>query len=151
MVSKLLLFHLMIRLRWPLSTLRLLSGPIEMLILDASSSLLPLRFELLWPPRLSLLSGWMTSHVWPPLSSSCCMSWSCGPFRPVGLGALAEGGGGKRVLYLVTFRGSVAIAGGSGRDSISVTLSRGRVDRRAAGRSTGEHPTMTCRRWVFEV
>lgn len=53
--------------------------------------------------------------------------------------------------YLVTFRGSVVSAEGSGTDSISVTLSSGRADNRAAGRSTGEQPTMTCRRCEFAV
>jgi hypothetical protein len=40
---------------------------------------------------------------------------------------------------------------GSGRDSMSVSFSREMVVRREAGRSTGEHATITCRRCVFDV
>ena len=53
--------------------------------------------------------------------------------------------------YFVTFRGSVVSAAGNGTDSMSVTFSRGRLDKSAAGRSTGEHPTTTCRRCEFAV
>ena len=143
--------HRMIRLLWPLSTLTLLSGPIDMLILEASSSLLPRLFESRWfrLSRLSLRSlrsGCITSQVWPPLSSSCCISCSCGALRPVDRGDFTVGGGGNSVEYLVTLSGSVVRAEGSGKDSINVTFSSGIVDKRDAGRSTGEHPTMTCRR-----
>ena len=50
------------------------------------------------------------------------------------------------MAYLVTLSGSVVMAEGIGKDSINVTFSSGIVDKRDAGRSTGEHPTMTCRR-----
>ena len=40
---------------------------------------------------------------------------------------------------------------GRGRDSISVSFSRGMVVRREAGRSAGEQATIAWRRWVFRA
>jgi len=127
---------------------------------------------------LLLLSGCMTSHVEPPPSCSCSMSCSCGPpplssplrmslsplltsvslsprsFRPrsrLGFAFLVGGGGGKREGNLAVFRGSVVSDEGSGRDSISVSFSSGMEVRREAGRSTGEHATIVCRRCVFDA
>lgn len=71
--------------------------------------------------------------------------------RPVGRGDFDGGGAGNTEENLVTFSGRVVSAAGSGKDSIKVTLSRGSVDRRAAGRSAGEQPTITCRRCEFAV
>jgi threonine aldolase len=64
---------------------------------------------------------------------------------------LAGGGGWKRVWNFAVLIGRVVMDVGSGRDSISVSFSRGMAVRREAGRSTGEQATITCRRWVFEV
>jgi hypothetical protein len=55
------------------------------------------------------------------------------------------------VANRVILRGSAVIAGGRGKDSIRVSLSRGRVFMRDAGRSTGEQATMTCRRCELAV
>jgi hypothetical protein len=61
------------------------------------------------------------------------------------------GGGTKMVENFVILRGKVVKGCGSGMDSIRVTLSRGRVERRVGGRSIGEQATRTCRRWQFDV
>lgn len=61
------------------------------------------------------------------------------------------GGGGNREGNLAVFRGSVVSDDGSGRDSISVSFSSGMEVRREAGRSTGEHATIVCRRCVLEA
>jgi hypothetical protein len=61
------------------------------------------------------------------------------------------GGGTKTVANFVTLMGSAVSAGGSGNDSIKVTLSRGRLENIDEGRSTGEQATRTCRRWEFDV
>jgi hypothetical protein len=80
------------------------------------------------------------------------MSWSCGPLRPrsrsrsLDLGLLIGGGGTKIEANLVTLMGSAVSAGGSGSDSIRVTLSRGRVANIDVGRSIGEQATRTCRK-----
>lgn len=140
----------MILRRRPLSTLTVLSGPMEMLRFELASSLPP---RLLCPPPLVLLlrSGWITNQVAPPPSSSCCISCSCGPLRPLGFGDLGDGGGGKRVAYLVILSGRVVNTVGSGIDSMSVTFSNGMEERSDAGRSAGEQPTIMCRRWEFVV
>lgn len=71
------------------------------------------------------------------------MSCSWAPLRPRGRGDLGDGGGGKSVVNLVTLIGSVVRAVGNGIDSTKVTFSKGRFDRSEAGRSVGEHATMT--------
>jgi hypothetical protein len=55
------------------------------------------------------------------------------------------------VESFVTLIGNAVSAGGNGRDSINVTLSRGRVLKSGKGRSMGEHATRMCRRWEFDV
>jgi hypothetical protein len=151
-----------------------------MLKLLVSSSLGALLLSLSLPLTvwLLLLSGCMTSHVDPPPSCSCSMSCNCGPpplssplrislsprltsvslcprsLRPrsrLGFGFLVGGGGGKRDGNLTVLRGSVVSDVGSGRDSMSVSFSSGMVVRREAGRSTGEHATIVCRRCVLEA
>lgn len=52
---------------------------------------------------------------------------------------------------LVTLSGNDVKVVGSGIDSMSVILSRGRVVRREAGRSIGEQAIRTWRRWQFVV
>ena len=52
----------------------------------------------------------------------------------------------KMVENFVTLMGRPVREGGSGIDSIKVSLSRGSVARRGAGRSMGEHAIRTCRR-----
>ena len=139
----------MMRRRRPPSTLTVLSGPMEMLKLELSSSdAFLLRSA---PPWDLLRSGLMTSQVAPPSGSSCCMSCSCAPFRPRCFGAFGEGGGRNRLVNLVTLMGRVVRESGSGMDSTRVTFSRGRFDRSEAGRSAGEHATMTWRRCTLDV
>lgn len=52
-------------------------------------------------------------------------------------------------MNLVTLIGSVVRDVGNGNDSTRVSFSSGRFDSSDAGRSVGEHATMTCRRCVF--
>ena len=139
----------MSRRRLPLSTLTVLSGPMEILRLEFSSSdAFRLRRAAPWD---LLRSGLITSQVAPPSGSSCCISCSCAPFRPLGRGDLGEGGGGNKVANLVILIGSVVRAVGNGIDSTSVTLSSGMLERSEAGRSAGEHATMTWRRCTLDV
>jgi hypothetical protein len=79
------------------------------------------------------------------------MSCSCAPLRPLGRGDLGVGGGGKSVANLVILTGSVVRVVGSGSDSTNVTLSSGKFDRSEAGKSAGEHATMTWRRCTLDV
>lgn len=55
------------------------------------------------------------------------------------------------VVNLVILMGNVVSPGGRGMDSMRVSLARGMVERRDAGKSAGEQPRMTCRRWEFDV
>jgi len=57
----------------------------------------------------------------------------------------------KSVGNLVVLTGSSAIADGKGADSMSVILSRGRVERTLGGMSTGEQARSRCRRWELAV
>jgi len=142
--------QLIIRRLLPLSTLTVLSGPIEILKLESPSSTPPL-FRKAAPCDL-LRSGWTTSHVAPPSAPSCCMSCRFPvPLRPRGLGDLGDGGGTKSVANCATFMGSAVMVIGIGSVSINVILSRGRVERRETGRSAGERARRTCRRWVLDV
>lgn len=61
------------------------------------------------------------------------------------------GGGGKSEAKRVILIGRVVSETGRGNDSINVTFSRGRLERREAGRSSGEQPTIMCRRCTFDV
>lgn len=142
-------YPMMRRLR-PLSTLTVLSGPMEMLRLELLSSSDAFRLRSA-PPWDLLRSGLITSQVAPPSGSSCCMSCSCAPFRPRCLGAFGDGGGRKRLVNFVTLMGRVVRESGRGMDSTSVSFSRGRLERSEAGRSAGEHATMTWRRWTLDV
>jgi hypothetical protein len=55
------------------------------------------------------------------------------------------------VWNLAVLRGIVVRDVGSGRDSMRVSFSSGMVVRREAGKSTGEHATIACRRWVLDA
>jgi hypothetical protein len=105
----------------------------------------------------------MTNHEVPPSGSSCWLSCRCGPFLPPSpppplaaddiLGDRdREGGGGvKRVGSLVVLRGREVRASGRGIDSTRVIFSRGRAERREAGRSAGEQARMMWRRCTLDV
>lgn len=57
----------------------------------------------------------------------------------------------KSVGNLAVLTGSSAMADGRGADSMSVILSRGRLERRVGGMSTGEQARSRCRRWELLV
>lgn len=138
------------RRRLPLSTLTVLSGPIEMLKLESPSSDPPLFLNA--APWDLLRSGLITSHVAPPSEPSCCISCKAPvPLRPRDLGDFGGGGGTKIVANCAILRGSDVIVTGIGKVSISEILSSGSVERSEVGRSVGESARTTWRRWTLEL